>query len=440
MAEAELLITPDVARAELNRAVNQLEKAMAQAAKNAGKDFQDEISKGIKAGGKGGLDGMGGGRGGVSSNAIDGLKKAGGVLGGAAVMALGVGVAEIMNRVDIATSLIEQKMGESQAPETIAAAKDLGLSGAEYQAIREQFAKAGIREDADILETLREITVQTEEAERGEGELMEDFKGLRGMDLYRNVFESLGNVEDPAKRMAILAQLNEEQTAALSKIVQDGMGDREEVIQGGPTRSDKLAEFRERIAKLEGEGYDPDKIQALRAQADELEQSIQQQPGEPMNIEITGGVQRKPPEFFTVTEKSESAATAFQEEADKVDKFRADQYAQAQLENERFFNAFDAQAATAYFSRQDTVNQQQIALVGELSKNVEAANTIDNAITQALNPLVSNVGDMVVKLGELVGVLSTEGGAVDAINRAAESADDKIRDFLDIERAKRGGK
>lgn len=379
MAEAELLITPDVARSELNRAVDQLEKALAQAAKNAGKDFEDEISKGIKAGGRDGMSGAGGSRGGLSSNMIDGMKKAGGVLGGAAVLALGVGVAEIMNRVDIATSLIEQKAGESQAPETIAAARDLGLSGAEYQAIREQFAVAGIREDADVLETLREIVVQTEEAERGEGDLLAAFKGQRGADLFRNVFASLGNIGDPAQRMAALAMLNEEATSSLAKLID--------------------TQFKEA-----GDGRG-------------------------------AGVFAQ--DFFKIEEKHNERARAFEQEAEKVEAFRQAQYEQTQKENERFWDAFDSEAANAYFSRADHVSQQQTALIGELSRNVEAANTMDDAIKVALDPLVQNVGGMIGELSKLVALMSDQ-GFVAAADNAAIAADDWIRDKLGIDRVKRG--
>lgn len=367
MAEAELIITPDVARAELNRAVNQLEKALEQAAKNAGRDFEKEIAKGVKDGAQDGMGGLGGGvrRGGLSANMIDGMKKAGGILGGAAVLALGVGVNEIMSRVDIATALIQQQTGESTAPETIALARDLGLSGAEYQSIREAFAVAGIREDADVLETLREITVQTEEAERGEGDLLEDFKGQRGAELFRNVFASLGNVSDPAKRVAILAQLNEEAVGALSKVID--------------------AEF-----KAAGGG-------------------------------LGAGVSAA--DMFGVTEKHQRRAEAFQNEATKVEEFRQRQYDQTQLENERFWKEFDAKAANAYFARQEHVSQQQTALIGELSKNVQAANTIDSAIKAAMNPLASGVNTMVDQLSEIARLLRGDEGQTKAEADAKANAD-----------------
>lgn len=375
MAEAELLITPDVARAELNRAVNQLEKAMAQAAKNAGKDFEDEISRGIKAGGRDGMGGIGGGgRGGLSTNMIDGMKKAGGVLGGAAVMALGVGINEIMARVDIASALIEEKAGSSQAPETIAAARDLGLTMPEYQAIRADFAKAGIREDADILETLREITVKTEEAERGEGELLGAFKGQRGAELYRNVFASLGNMGDPAQRMAILAQLNEEATGSLSKLIADAF-------------------------KPEGGG-------------------------------LGAGVSAS--DLFKVGEVEIARAKAFQEEADKVEKFRADQYVQTQHENARFWNAFNTEAANAYFARQDNVSQQQTQLLGELGRNVQAANRFDEQTHALMGSIAANVAGMSAGIEKLAdkmdALIDNADGAGRALEDAKDWANEKIGD------------
>lgn len=381
MAEAELLITPDVARSALNHAVKQLEKAMEQAAKNAGKDFEDEIAKGIKAGGKDGMGGIGARGPGMSSNVVDGLKKAGGVLGGAAVMALGIGVAEIMNRVDIATALIQQQTGESKAPETLALARDLGLSGAEYQSIREAFAVAGIREDADVLETLREITTKTEEAERGEGELMAEFKGQRGMDLFRDVFASLGNVADPAQRVAILAQLNEEAVGALSKVID--------------------AEFKAASGGL------------------------------------SAGVSAV--DMFDVKEKHQQNAEAFQREAEKVEEFRQRQYDQDQLENQRFWETFDTEAANAYFLRQDTVSQQQTAMISELSRNVQAANTIDAAIKTIMDPIVANTAETVKALELVAKLLGGDAdGFVAAADRTAISLDNKIRDALGIERKNRG--
>lgn len=360
MAEAELLITPDVARAELNRAVNQLEKAMETAAKHAGKDFQQEIAKGIKKGGKDGLTGIGGAGGpGVmgSSNMIDGLKKAGGVLGGAAAIALGVGLSEIMGRVDIGTSLIDRMVGESKAPETLAGAQKLGLSGAEYQAIREQFAKAGITDDADILETLREITVQTEEGERGENELLSEFAGMRGMDLFRAVFASVGNMQDTAQQMAVWASLNEEVANALAMVSEHGFRQAEEGTSAG----------------------------------------------------FSAGA------MFQLQETHQQRAEAFQQEAQKVEEFRTRQYEQTAKENAKFWDTFDADAANAYFSRQDAVFDQQVAALQELSRNVGVANTVDAEMKKVTDALAASAAQLVTHFDKLSPILDAIGKfAVDA--------------------------
>lgn len=360
MAEAELLITPDVARAELNRAVNQLEKAMETAAKHAGKDFQQEIAKGIKKGGKDGLTGIGGagGPGGMgSSNMIDGLKKAGGVLGGAAAIALGVGLSEIMGRVDIGTSLIDRMVGESKAPETLAGAQKLGLSGAEYQAIREQFAKAGITDDVDILETLREITVQTEEGERGENELLSEFAGMRGMDLFRAVFASVGNMQDTAQQMAVWASLNEEVANALAMVSEHGFRQAEEGSSAG----------------------------------------------------FSAGA------MFQLKETHQQRAEAFQKEAQKVEEFRTRQYDQTAKENAKFWDTFDADAAKAYFSRQDAVFDQQVAAMQELSRNVGVANTVDAEMKKVTDALAASAAQLVTHFDKLAPILDAIGKfAVDA--------------------------
>lgn len=360
MAEAELLITPDVARAELNRAVNQLEKAMETAAKHAGKDFQQEIAKGIKKGGKDGLTGIGGAGGPAgagSSNMIDGLKKAGGVLGGAAAIALGVGLSEIMGRVDIGTSLIDRMVGESKAPETLAGAQKLGLSGAEYQAIREQFAKAGITDDADILETLREITVQTEEGERGESELLSEFAGMRGMDLFRAVFASVGNMQDTAQQMAVWASLNEEVANALAMVSEHGFRQAEEGTSAG----------------------------------------------------FSAGA------MFQLQETHQQRAEAFQQEAQKVEEFRTRQYEQTAKENAKFWDTFDADAANAYFSRQDAVFDQQVAALQELSRNVGVANTVDAEMKKVTDALAASAAQLVTHFDKLSPILDAIGKfAVDA--------------------------
>lgn len=377
MAEAELLITPDVARAELNRAINQLEKAMETAAKHAGKDFQQEIAKGIKKGGKDGLTGIGGagGPGGMgSSNMIDGLKKAGGVLGGAAAIALGVGLSEIMGRVDIGTSLIDRMVGESKAPETLAGAQKLGLSGAEYQAIREQFAKAGITDDADILETLREITVQTEEGERGENELLSEFAGMRGMDLFRAVFASVGNMQDTAQQMAVWASLNEEVANALAMVSEHGFKLAEEGVRAAPQG-----------------GGDTQVMEGGRS-AGFSEQAM-----------------------FPLKEAHQQRAEAFQKEAQKVEEFRTRQYEQTAKENAKFWDTFDADAANAYFSRQDAVFDQQVAALQELSRNVGVANTVDAEMKKITDALAASAAQLVTHFDKLSPILDAIGKfAVDA--------------------------
>lgn len=333
---------------------------METAAKHAGKDFQQEIAKGIKKGGKDGLTGIGGAGGPAgmgSSNMIDGLKKAGGVLGGAAAIALGVGLSEIMGRVDIGTSLIDRMVGESKAPETLAGAQKLGLSGAEYQAIREQFAKAGITDDADILETLREITVQTEEGERGENELLSEFAGMRGMDLFRAVFASVGNMQDTAQQMAVWASLNEEVANALAMVSAHGFRQAEEGTSAG----------------------------------------------------FSAGA------MFQLQETHQQRAEAFRQEAQKVEEFRTRQYEQTAKENAKFWDTFDADAANAYFSRQDAVFDQQAAALQELSRNVGVANTVDAEMKKVTDALAASAAQLVTHFDKLAPILDAIGKfAVDA--------------------------
>lgn len=180
MAEAELMITPDIAIADLRRSMATLDRAMAQAAKKAGDEFKDEVERGLVAGAKRGAARMGGM-----------LKRNAGGIAGGVVGVLAAGLGKAIADFDTGTGLIESRMGESDARVLMGGADVLGIDAASMAKLWDRAKLAGFDDARDFVDILTNIQLKKTEAETGEDATMNQFKGLGGAALFDQFFASM---------------------------------------------------------------------------------------------------------------------------------------------------------------------------------------------------------------------------------------------------------
>lgn len=195
MVEAELMIVPDLAMADLKRSMANLDRAMKASAKKAGDEFKDEMEKGMVAGAKRGAARMGGA-----------LKRNAGGIAGGIVGVLAAGLGKAIADFDTGTGLIEGRLGESNARVLMGAADLTQLDAASMAKLWGMAQKAGFDDARDFADILTNIQLKATEAETGEDSTLNQFKGLRGIQLYEEVLGSIAKA-DPATQAYYLDKL-----------------------------------------------------------------------------------------------------------------------------------------------------------------------------------------------------------------------------------------
>lgn len=201
MPEAELMIAPDIAMADLKQSMRKLDQAMKQAAKKAGEEMEDELEKGIVAGARrgarraagalrGGFDKMGGARG----------------IGGGLIAGIGAGAMANLARADEATALIEGTMEASDARTLMGTADQLGIDAGSMQKLWDMAKRSGFDDAKDFADILTNISLKRTEALTGEDETLAQFKDLSGVQLMEEVLGSIAKA-DPAMQTYFLDKL-----------------------------------------------------------------------------------------------------------------------------------------------------------------------------------------------------------------------------------------
>lgn len=201
-AEAELLISPEIAMADLKQSMAKLDRAMKASAKKAGEEFEDELEKGIIAGAKRGFRRAGKFAAGAAGGVATGGKMAAGGLFGA----LMAGAATNIQRADEASGIIQGAMETSDARRLMGAADLTGMDAASMGKLWDMAKKAGFDDVKDFTDILTNIGLKVTEAETGEDPLLAAFKGLRGVDLYERVLGSIAK-SDPMDQAYFLDKL-----------------------------------------------------------------------------------------------------------------------------------------------------------------------------------------------------------------------------------------
>lgn len=201
MAEAELMILPDVSMNDLKRTMDRIDGVMKDSAKKAGNEFRQELAKGITKGIKEGRKKLGGG----IQAGYDKVGGAGGIMAGM-MAAMTAGFASVIARADAGTALIEARMDASNAPALTATGEATGLSAGETLKLWKMAQRAGFEDAGDFSEMMTNILIKVREAEAGEDPLLTQFKGMRGIELYEAVLGSLAQA-DKADRLMWMDKL-----------------------------------------------------------------------------------------------------------------------------------------------------------------------------------------------------------------------------------------
>lgn len=196
------MITPDIAMADLKQAMAKMDRAMKASAKKAGDEFEDELEKGIVAGAKRGIRRAGKALQGVGAGAGTAAKGAAGGLFGALMM----GVTTNIQRADEGTALIQETMGASTARTLMGAADLTQMDAGSMSKLWNMAQKAGFDDVKDFTDILTNITLKVKEAETGEDTTLNQFKGLRGAQLFEEVLGSIAKA-DPATQAYFLDKL-----------------------------------------------------------------------------------------------------------------------------------------------------------------------------------------------------------------------------------------
>lgn len=355
MAEAELLISPDIVRADLQRAMKSLDKAMKDAAKRAGDEFEDELEKGILAGVKRGARRAGGAIKGAFDKMGGGRAAAGGL--GALLMS---GAMANIARADAAGGIMEERLGQGTNKAMMGTASLLGVDAGTMRKLWSMGQRAGFDDYRDFADILTNIQLKVTEAETGEDPSLNQFKGLRGSAMLEQVFSSIA-ASDPHMRTYWLDKFEAgERLSEMERFLQS--------IPKGAT-----------IAGTGGHGIGPD--------------------GK-MTIGITGGTTNAPA-WLTLSEAEKAAGLTVEERARMEQNFTLAQMASEQHRAAGEFGAIDSGTLRGWMDDQKRITQEHVTLLNTYEANLKAAIPIRQAMEKGISVIAENTSTMAAKLTEI---------------------------------------
>ena len=196
MAEAELLITPEMDRKAMTEALKTLNRAMKKSAKDAGEDLEKEVEKGLTEGGKKGSSGM-----------LKGMKAGVAGLAVAVAGAVVAGFAVAGEKVEQATGAIDGLLGDGDARDMVNFSKMQGMSTAQMAGFNSRVAGAG-----GDNQMARDFLVDTSEyvaqAKAGENQLLANFTNVKGgaSSQFNALLASMADAT-PEQRNKLLADI-----------------------------------------------------------------------------------------------------------------------------------------------------------------------------------------------------------------------------------------
>jgi len=172
MAEAELIISPEVQREALEKTIKKMDRALSKSADNAGLALEKQVSGGLAEGSKKGSKNM-------LKSMKGGLAKLSKGIAGAVAGSLTAGIMVAGSRVNTAETLISSLLEERDASELVNFSKLQHSSLLKVSNVQNRTLQAGGDE-----QTARDFLVDTSEfiaqAKAGEHELLKQFVNVQG--------------------------------------------------------------------------------------------------------------------------------------------------------------------------------------------------------------------------------------------------------------------
>lgn len=370
MPEAELVIAPEIAMADLRRSMDILDRSMKKAAKEAGDNMKEELERGIVAGAKRGARRAG-------SALRSGFDKMGGgkAVGGGLVAGLMAGIGVNIQRADEGTAAIQARLSEGSNRAMMGTASLLGVDAATIKKLWSMGQAAGFDDYRDFADILTNIQLKVTEAETGEDPSLNQFKGLRGAAMLEAVFSS------------IAASPNEMRTYWLDKFeAGERLSEMERFLQALPKG--------ETVIGGEGgtSGIGPD--------------------GK-YHIGITGGVM-KSPAWLTLTEAEKAAGLTVEEYAKREEQFKQAQIGIDANRQAQEMAAIGPGKIAAYISEQQRITAETVKVIQTYEENLAAAIPVRKAISEGMTALGETTSAIAKDLSAIVSFLK-EGEWVEAL-------------------------
>lgn len=340
MADAELMITPDLARNELNKSMVELQKAMKKTADQVERDFEKAISDGVQDGAKKG------GRKAKRSfremfSATSGARNA---VGGTILGVLTAGLFDTIGRADAGSEQLRALLGESTAKQQISLAKQSGIDLSAFAQLSQNFRAGGLTEQQDINAVIFDLNARLGEAKFGDDTLLKNFVQYEGADRINRILASIGN-QDPTRALTTLDQLG--------------------FATDAPAILAALDRFRGDDGRVDFES------------------------------------------FSQVSDAAREEASQLKTEAEKAEKFRQEMSEHNRQWRSKFLDQIKDGDISAFFKDEDRIKKDNLKLLKDYQKNLEAATTARVAIrtvmdevnehTVTLVKLVQSLADFFVK-------------------------------------------
>jgi hypothetical protein len=366
MADAELVIKPEIARQAMNQTMQELERNFEKLAKDVQQDFERAISKGVNDGARGGIRGMGR----QLKRAYSATGSTRSAVGGGLVGIAMAGFFDTLARAEGGSSLIESLLGgENQAVQSMALAKQVGMDSGQFAQITQNLKAGGVASQEDINAIIFDINARIGEAESGDDPLLSNFTKFKGEDRVNAVLASISGMSE---------------------------------TQGAKTL-DQL-----------GFAGDASGILAMLDQAKKRAQAN----GTTVFDELS-----------TVTESAKAEGLSLQTEAEKADEFRKAQMAHDADYKAKFLDEIQTGDISAFFKDRRDKDDAQVTLLTEYQDNLKNANDVQAGMKVTMDELNEVTQSGFKAFGELK-VFIEKWAQEDAISKAISQAVDEATDDI----------
>ena len=226
MADAEVIIAPEVDRTALKKMDKDFKKSFKKVSDDAEKQIEKGVTKGIKQGAKKGnkfLNKIGG----AGRKGFDSIGGARGMAKGAAGLALAGFITQI-DRAQGGQDLISALLGGSTAAGSLSHGKAAGLTSAQLGQFSAQVRASGGAnlQQVEIDDLLSIISIKAEEGKREQSQLSE-FSHLNGSDRLNSILASLaqlnaGQAEQQLDEMGISGEASAPMLRLVEKVRAQG--------------------------------------------------------------------------------------------------------------------------------------------------------------------------------------------------------------------------